>query len=308
MTDLQTAPTMTADMFDFDVMKEVAGDPFKEEKGAFAKDERFYVLGKDADGNGGAIVRFLPDSERAMIQRMYKVNANVWKDGVKRFVSEFSPQTIGLPDPFQDKWQDMYNAGQKEEAKAFGRGVTFITNIKIIKDPAKPENEGKIFMYQMSGAVKDKIQKAMTPSDQDVALGALPKQMFNPLKGHNFKLSCAKGENDQINYNSSEIKPEVTSIYDSVEEAIADIKDNTYTLSGLLAPDQFLSFDELTKKLLWVQFSEQTQTPKVNTLAASVGQNEPTVKTEQVKTEQVKTEQVKTEPESQNIDDILNAL
>ena len=321
-TDTTIDQTMTSDMFNFADMKEVSGDPFLNENTGFAKDERFYTLSKDKEGNGGAIIRLLPDSERGMIQRMFKCNANETKDGKKRFVSEFSPQSIGLPCPFQTKWEGLWNSGQKDEAKKFSRGVTFIANIKVVKDPAAPENEGKIFLYQMSGAIKDKIQKAMNPSEQDVALGATPKEMFNPLSGHSFKLSCSKGANGQINYDSSEIKQEITSIYANVQEAVADIKTNTHTLSGLLAPDQFLSFEELEKKLNWVQFADQQVAPKINTLAQSAGTGqepvkdpvqEPVKQVEQVAQEPVKPVQEPVQdPEpakpSNSIDDILNAL
>ena len=319
-------PIMNSDMFDFDAMKQKSGDPFKEES-TYAKDERFYALTKDKEQNGGAIIRFLPDAESGMIQRMFKCNSNFTKDGKKRFVSEFSPQTIGLPDPFQDKWSELWNNDEKDEAKKFSRGVTFVANIKVIADPACPENVGKIFLLQMSGAIKDKIQAAMTPSEQDVALGSVPKQMFNPLKGHSFKLSCGKGANGQVNYDSSEIKQEVTSIYDSVEECLTDIKENTHLLSGLLDPKNFLSFEKLEEKLRWVQFLDNKSAPKVKTLGESVEDAPKTeVKTEatpEVKTEAtpetVKTEvtteattEVKTEekPKSneESIEDLINNL
>lgn len=270
MTEVTNSQEMNAQMFDFDNIVKVSGDPFKEEKGTYGRDERFYRLAKDSKtGVGGAIIRFLPDSERAIIKRMYKIGANCWKGDKKRFVSDtFSPQTIGLPDPFQEYWQVLYNLDQEngtKKAKDFSRGITFISNIKIIKDPLTPENEGKIFLLQMSGKLKDKINDAMDPSEQDRALGSKPKQMFNPLVGNNFKLSCSKGENKQINYDSSIVIDDVTSIYGSVEECLKDIKENTYKLSGLIEPDQFLSYDELVKKLDWVLWKDQTT--KVNTLA-----------------------------------------
>ena len=81
------------------------------------------------------------------------------KNGKKRFVNELSPATIGAPCPFQEKWQELWNLGQKDESKKFGRGVRYYTNIKVIKDPANPANEGKIFLLDMSGTMKDKIQK-----------------------------------------------------------------------------------------------------------------------------------------------------
>ena len=151
--------------FNFDSMKQAIGsDPFADSTKKYAEDDRFYKLTKDKNGNGAALIRFIPDSERGMIQKLFKINTTITKNEKKRFVSEFSPSTIGQPCPFQEKWQELWNAGDKEGAKQFGRGIKYIANIKIIKDPANPENEGKIFLYEMSGAMKDKIQNAVNPS------------------------------------------------------------------------------------------------------------------------------------------------
>jgi hypothetical protein len=249
--------TFDVNAFNFDAMKEAMGDPFAEKNtNRYAKDERFYTLSKDKDGNGAALIRFLPDSEKGMIQRLYKINSTHIKNGKKRFVSEFSPSTIGQPCPFQERWQELWNAGNKEGAKQFGRGIRYVANIKVLKDPANPENEGKIFLYEMSGAMKDKIQNAVNPSEQDRALGAQPKELFNPLKGNSFRLVAKKGANGQINYDSSEVINEVTSIYDSVEAAIEDIKANTHKLSGLLAAEAFMSYEQLQDKLRWVTFAD----------------------------------------------------
>ena len=64
-----------ASAFNFDAMKQAVGiDPFAQETNKYGKDERFYVLSKDKNGNGAALIRFLPDSERSMIQKLFKVN------------------------------------------------------------------------------------------------------------------------------------------------------------------------------------------------------------------------------------------
>lgn len=246
-----------ANAFNFDAMKEVVGNPFEDKNnGRYARDERFYVLQKDKNGNGAALIRFLPDSEKSMIQKLFKINTTIIKNGKRRFVSEFTPSTIGQACPFQEKWQELWNAGDKEEARLFSRSIKYVANIKVLKDPANPENEGKIFLYEMSGAMKDKIQNALDPSEQDRSLGATPKELFNPLKGNSFRLVAKKGANGQINYDSSEVVNEVTSIYGSVEEALEDIKNNTHSLSDLLKPESFMTYDQLKDKLNWVTFGD----------------------------------------------------
>ena len=260
---------MDVNAFNFDAMKQAVGvDPFADNTKKYGSDDRFYKLAKDKDGNGAAIIRFLPDSEKGMIQQMYKINTTIVKNGKKRFVSEFSPTNIGAACPFQEKWQELWNSGVKEDvkdangnitqygSKTFGRGQKFISNIKIIKDPGNRDNEGKIFLFEMSGALKDKIQQAVSPTDQDRELGAQPKEMFNPLAGNSFKLACKKGSNGIITYDPSEVINEVTGIYGSVEEALTDIKENTHKLSDLMKPESFMTYEQLQDKMKWVTFTE----------------------------------------------------
>lgn len=303
---------MDASIFDFENIKnEIGADPFVDDTAKYKEDSRFYKLIKDKDGKGAAIIRFLPDPEKRMIQKMYKINTTIEKNGKRRFVSEWSPSTIGLPCPFQEKWQELWNAGKKVEARLFSRNIRYIANIKVIKDPANPENEGKIFLLDMSGMLKDKIQNAVNPSEQDRALGATPKELFNPLRGHNFKLIARRGANGQITYDQSEVVSEVTSIYSSVEEAINDIKNNCYKLSDLLKPEAFLPYEELKRKLHWVMF-EDVNTPQQNVVEVQEPAQSQSVKIEQ-STKEVKSEQpsqsgkVK-ETKSTSLDELLDGL
>ena len=255
---------LTADSFNFDnIVSEVGKDPFASSSDKYAEDNRFYKLGKDKDGNGGAIIRFMPDKNRNMIQQVYKINTTIEKNGKKRFVNELSPNTIGMPCPFQEKWQELWNAGDKEESKKYGRAVRFYTNIKVIKDPANPANEGKIFLLDMSGTLKDKIQKLVNPSQADKDLGAIPKQLFNPIKGNSFRLVARKGTNGITNYDSSDAIAEENGIYDTIEAAFADIKDNTFDLNDFKKPETFLPYDKLQEKLKWVTFADAVNTPAV---------------------------------------------
>ena len=307
--------TIDASMFDFDAMKaELGADPFEEKNTkTYAVDERFYRLGRDKEGNGGAIIRFLPDAERGMIQEMFKINTNIVKDGKKRFVSEYSPQTIGQPCPFQEKWQELWNSGDKEGSKLYSRSTSYVTNIKVLRDPANPENEGKIFLYEMSMRMRDKIRSAVDPSQQDRDLGATPKEMFNPLRGNSFKLACKKGANGQITYDSSEVISDVTSIYDSPQAAIQDIKENTHKLSDLLKPEAFMTYQELQEKMRWVTFADQAPA-KVNTLTAEVNTSQP--KQSEVQESQLTNVEVTQESKpvqaaqakTDSLDDLLNGL
>lgn len=298
-----------ANAFNFDALTtELGANPFDDKNNnKYGRDERFYVLSKDKNGNGAALIRFLPDSERNMIQKMFKINTTITKNGKKRFVSEYTPVNIGAPCPFQEKWQELWNSGDKDAAKTYGRGIRYVTNIKILKDPANPENEGKIFLYEMSGAMKDKIQNAVDPSEQDRSLGAQPKELFNPLKGNSFRLVAKKGANGQINYDSSEVMNEVTSIYDSVEEALEDINNNTHKLSDLLKPEAFMTYEQLKDKLQWVNFEDVAQASE-NTVTTTVAEPQKTTPEVQEAVQEVVQEADAPTQQTQTKDDSLDAL
>ena len=244
-------------MFNWDSAKDTAALELTKEKKKYESDPRFYVLPKNEKKEGVAIIRLLPDAEGKKFTAIQKISTTITQNGQKRFVNEMSPATINLPDPFQEKWAELYNADLKEESKVFSRTIRYVVNIKVIKDPLKPENEGKIFLYEISGRLKDKFQLALEPSEQDVAVGTKPKQLFNPLKGNNIKLVAKMGANNQITYDATEIIPEETAIYNSPEEAITDIKENTFLISSeILDPSKFKSYEDLKKDLDWVTFAE----------------------------------------------------
>ena len=300
---------LTIDSFNFDTMKEELGtDPFATTANKYAEDNRFYKLTKDKDGNGGAVIRFLPDSEKGLIEEVFRINTTIEKNGKKRFVNEITPSTIGLPCPFQEEWQRLWNSGDKEGSKKFGRSKKYITNIKVLKDPNNPANEGKIFLFEMSGKMKQMIQDALNPSQQDRDLGSTPKEMFNPLKGHSFRLVSKKGANDMINYDSSAILEKEDGIYSTVEEAIKDIKENTYKLSDLKKPENLLSYEELLKKFKWVTFQDvaESNTQTVSTQAAPSTPSAQTVETaKETPTQATQTPEIK---KADSLDDLLSDL
>jgi len=303
---------LTVDDFNFDALKDAIGsDPFAKQT-RFKRDERFYMLSKDKNGNGAALIRFLPDSEKRIIIEMQKIVTTITKGDKKRFVNKFSPATIGLPCPFQEEWAKRWNSGDKEGSKPFSRSIRYVTNIKILKDPANPENEGKIFLYEMSGAMRNKLEKALNPSEQDIALGKTPKQLYNPLKGNSFRLVAQKGSNGQINYDASEVVAEETSIYNSVEEAIKDIKENTYKLSDLLKPEAFDSYETLVQDFKRVTFQDMDDSaaPQAKPVAETSSQattSQETVKAETQETVKAETPQA-SKPKDDDLDSILQGL
>lgn len=305
--------TSAFDDFNFDNLMSANGgkNPFEDNSKSFARDERFYVLGKDENGSGSALIAFLPDMHKHLIQRVYKINSTITKNGKRRFCAEYSPSTIGLPDPFQEEWARRYNAGDRDGARQFGRTVRFITNIKVIKDPANPENEGKVFLYDMSQSMSAKIQKALTPSEADIQLGEERMEVYNPLAGYIFTLKCTKGSNGIPSYDASAFKQlgANKTIYGTytndaeLEElknkAVDDIRNKTYDLGEFLKPEAYLSYDELKEKFNYVTFANVDEKPA----SVKVESASPDVEINAASTASTAT----SDPEMPNFDDLGSA-
>ena len=259
---------MDIQSFDFDKLASSQEQAFGEKKADFG-DDRFYKLKRDENGNGAAIIRFLPDPNMKLMQQIFRINVNNQKGAERRWVSELSPQNINQPDPFHKAWADLWQAGKKEEARMFARQTRFYTNILVIKDPANPANEGKVFLLDLSQSLKLMLENAMFPSEADRALGAEPKALFNPLQGHNFKLVSSKAATGFITYEKSSVMDPVTSVFDSKEEAVTFIKENCYPLDDFLKPEAYKSYEELQQKLDYVLFRDA---PATTTAAKSAGE------------------------------------
>ena len=244
--------------YDWDnLAKNLQKDALNDGKKTYEVDERFYKLARNENDTGGALIRLVPDPEGVMFVKMIRIAANKGKD--KRFCTDWSPQTIGLPDPFNERWSKEWNAGNKEEAKRFGRSIRYISNIKVIKDPANPENEGKFFLFDMSKTIFEKVKNAANPTPDEIALGAEPKQVYNPVEGNNFLLKVKRGTNGFITYEDSKFDEKTTKLYESEEEFEKDIKENGYVLNDFLKPEFFPTYEELQDKLLWYTGEKEVQ-------------------------------------------------
>lgn len=240
--------------FDWDnLQKNLQKDALTEgNKKTYEVDERFYKLSRDENDNGGALIRFITDADELPFIKMTKINARQ-TDGSKRFVSDWSPQTIGLPDPFNEKFLKLWNiAGQKEEAKKYSRAFRYLTNIVVVKDPSNADNEGKTFLFDMSPTLFAKIKDAMKPSATELALDPeCAKAVYDPIKGNNFLLKVGKAATGFLSYETSKFDEKITGIYKTVAEAEKEITANAYSLNEFLKVESFKTYDELVDKLSW---------------------------------------------------------
>ena len=209
-------------------------------------DERLWKLDVDKSGNGYAVIRFLPapDGEDLPFVKLY---SHAFQ-GPGGWYIENSLTTMGQKDPVSEYntmlWNNGTDAG-KDAARKQKRKLTYISNIYVVKDPANPENEGKVFMYKYGKKIFDKITAAMQPEFED-------EEAIDPFdfwQGANFKLK-AKNVAGYRNYDSSEFARSSALLDD--DDAMEAIWKKEYSLAELVAPDQFKTYDELKLRMDYV--------------------------------------------------------
>ena len=209
-------------------------------------DDRLWKLECDKSGNGYAVIRFLPapDGEDLPFVKLY---SHAFQ-GPGGWYIENSLTTLGGKDPVSEYNTTLWNNGTdagKETARKQKRKLTYISNIYVVKDPANPENEGKVFLYKYGKKIFDKLTAAMQPEFED-------EEAIDPFdfwQGANFKLK-AKNVAGYRNYDSSEFT--ATSPLLDDDDALEGLWKKEHSLAELVATDQFKSYDELKTRLSYV--------------------------------------------------------
>jgi hypothetical protein len=222
-------------------------------------DERVWKLECDKSGNGYAVIRFLPapNGEDLPFVKLY---SHAFQ-GSGGWYIENSLTTLNQKDPVSELNSELWNNGTdagKEIARKQKRKLTYVANIYVVKDPANPSNDGKVFLYKFGKKIFDKITAAMQPEFEDET----PIDPFDFWQGANFKLK-AKNVAGYRNYDSSEFAAQGAMLDD--DDAMEAIWKKQYSLAELVAPDQFKSYDELKKRLDYVLGNKGTrrQDPEV---------------------------------------------
>ena len=211
-----------------------------------SSDDRFWKPEMDKSGVGSAIIRFLPAPDGEEFPWV-KVYAHGFQ-GPGGWYIENSLTTLGQKDPVTEFNRGLWNSGNdkdKETVRKQKRKLSYYSNIYVIKDPLHPENEGKVFLFKYGKKIFDKILNAMQPEFED-------EQPINPFdfwSGANFRLKIRKVEG-YWNYDKSEFESPSPLLSD--DDAMEAIWKKEYSLSAIVAADQFKTYDELEARLNYV--------------------------------------------------------
>lgn len=199
----------------------------------------------DKSGNGMAIIRFLPAPPGEDVPFV-----RIWDHGFQGpggWFIEKSLTTLGQKCPVSEYNSMLWNQGTEQD-KAFvrtksKRRLSYISNIYVIKDPANPANEGQVFLFKYGKKIFDKLNDLMVPEFEDED----PVNPFDFWEGADFRLKIRNVEGYR-NYDKSEFDSPST-LGDMDDEALEELWNKQRSLSALIDPSQFKSYDELKAKL-----------------------------------------------------------
>jgi hypothetical protein len=206
-------------------------------------DQRLWSCQTDKAGNGYAIIRFLPapGGEDVPFVRL-------WTHGFKGpggWYIENSLTTIGQQDPIAELNTRLWNSGNesdKETVRKQKRQLNFYSNIYVVKDPANPANEGKVFLFRYGKKIFDKLNELMNPQFEDEK----PINPFDMWAGANFKLKIRKVEG-YTNYDKSEFEDSAPLMDD--DDKLEALWKQEYSLQELVDPKNFRTYEELQRRL-----------------------------------------------------------
>jgi len=216
--------------------------------------ENYWKLEVDKAGNGYAVIRFLPAPQNEDLPFV-----RVWDHGFQGpggWYIENSLTTLNQDDPVSEFNSSLWNNGTDEgkmQARNQKRRLSYHANIYVVKDPANPENEGKVFLYKFGKKIFDKLNAAMNPEFEDER----PINPFDFWEGANFKLKARNGDGGYRTYEPSSFESQSALLDD--DEELEKVWNNQHSLQEIVDPKNFKSYDELKAKLYKVLALDGTQ-------------------------------------------------
>ena len=212
----------------------------------FTKDDpKEWKLKTNAEGNGEALIRFLPAKTDDGLPFVKLVNHGFRNNG-KWYINNCSSTHGDFDSCPVCKYineNDLYNSN-KSEWQNLKRKTSYWANILVLKDPQCPDNNGKVFKFRFGQKIYDKI---LAMSNVNTDMGEIPVNVVCPFEGANFILKAKKVDKHQ-NYDDSRFMQQSAIPRIDEEEFQKFLMDNMEPLEEINSKDKFKPFDELEKQ------------------------------------------------------------
>jgi hypothetical protein len=207
-------------------------------------DDRMWRPEVDKAGNGYAVIRFLPAPAGEDVPFVRLFDHAFKGDG--GWLIDGCLTTVGEKCPVCEHNSALWNTGTKDNQATVRnqkRKLSFISNIYVVKDPAHPENDGKIMLFKYGKKIFDKLNAAMNPEFEDEK----PLNPFDLWAGANFSLKIRKVDG-YSNYDKSEFAKTPAPLFED-DDQLEAIWKREYPLTPFLDRKNFKSYEELKGRL-----------------------------------------------------------
>lgn len=216
-------------------------------------DPRFWSPLLDREkGVGAAVIRFLPTKDDETLSYVtyfeHSFKSTSGKYYIERSLSSLGKEhTDSIADLNRRLWSTNLDANKKL-ASSQKRNSRYISNILVVNDPAKPENNGKVFLYKFGPKIFSFIEASLKPA-VDVLTGEVPDTLdaYDMWEGANFEIRIANTQNGW-SYDSSKFgKVSPVASNDTLIEAVFN---QVVSLQEFVDVSNYKTNDVLNKRLI----------------------------------------------------------
>lgn len=215
------------------------------EKKERQEDTRMWQPSVDANGNGFAVLRFLPAKNEDSLPYIKQYSQGFDVNG-KWFIN-LCPTTINLPSPAVEHCNELWETGLESDktiARKRKRKLNYFANVLIIKDPKNPANEGKVMIYKFGQKVFEKLMAVMNPPEE---FGEDPRDPFGFFDGCVVKLKIRKKDGYR-NFDESTVE-KAEDLFGGDEDKLMEILEQCHDLDELNDPKHFKDYEKLKTEL-----------------------------------------------------------
>lgn len=211
-----------------------------EQKGGyrdFLGDRRWKPEFPEKSGSVEFVLRFLPGPDPNDLEPYQVVHRHTFKHNGNTFDAICRTTLKGESNcPLCNENTKLYNNATKiqresPDLKKRYRNTRYYSNVLVVKDSLHPENNGKVFVYEMPKTVFGFIQSAVEPKFESDK----PFDPFNVFDGKNLHVKCEK-KGGYWKYDATQFVSESTPVTDHTDLEIADIFEQLYDIHTI--PDQ----------------------------------------------------------------------
>lgn len=210
-----------------------------------------HVRGKD--GTGSMVLRWLPAPENE--DNDFVSYFEYFFEGPGGWYVQKGRNSLGkdFKDPVKEYNDSIFRnrtlTDDERKKKLLGRKQNYVSNVLVIKDANKPENEGKVFRFKYGPQIFKILEAAQFPKPVVGLEDETPRKVsvWDPFEGANFHLivtSKQVGSKQVPSYEDSKFASKDSSIVKQPEDFDVIWK-SQYSLEHLMKESAFKTYDEL---------------------------------------------------------------